>query len=399
MFAVWIGVGLCALSLMVPLVAATSIASERERGTLSLMTASALTPMQIVAGKLLAVLATIAPFFLPALVLLPLANVYGDVPISWVAAGLLLAAWHAVALASVGVFVSAASERLRTAAPQAMLLGVGLSVVGALPFVVLASASAAGEPTGEVLPFVLFGVLVESAVAWLALVNARSALSPASVSRWRQRRLPLLLLVVGAPLAAAALSYIVPSGHSMEELLALLHTEAALVVFVAVLLEVAVADQARVDARSPAHAALVLTLCAGAATVGARLLPAPSGLEETDDALFTLKWAAVVVVVGYLAFSAMLMALFARALARPAARVAATALVLVGMFIAPLMLHELRHAVDLGVLTFTWTQPIAVIEAVQNGRSIASPVLGLSFFVLAPALLFFAASSRRSRRA
>ncbi|HEY1098988.1 MAG TPA: ABC transporter permease, partial [Myxococcota bacterium] len=176
-----VAVALVGISTLVPALASSSIAGEREQGTLPLLLVTGMTPLQIVVGKLLGVLVTVAPFIalvLPALALTTLARGVAVVDVAAITIGIVA---YAVAAAAVGILASAVSSRARVAAPMA-LVGVGLpALLCALPVGVDAGVIVDGQPA---LHQLVFGGLVGAAVVTVvAIYGAWSSLAPRATPR------------------------------------------------------------------------------------------------------------------------------------------------------------------------------------------------------------------------
>ena len=117
------------LVFIMPAITAGSISGERERQTLDLMLSTKMTPMQIVMGKLMASMSTMALLIVSSFPILALVFVYGGVTMKDM--GMLLLCYGAAALfaGSIGVCCSALFRRstLSTVVAYAVL---GVIVIG-----------------------------------------------------------------------------------------------------------------------------------------------------------------------------------------------------------------------------------------------------------------------------
>ena len=169
------GIALAAVTLLVPAFASSSIAGEREQGTLPLLLVTGLSPLRIVVGKFLAVLVVVAPFIALAFPPLGYAAVLLGVELIDVVLAAAGIAATAVSAASVGVYVSAITSRARAAAPFALLASAVPGVLCAIPaFVGVFAVNNGDEPLRQV---ALGGVVMAAAVTVSALYGAWSALS------------------------------------------------------------------------------------------------------------------------------------------------------------------------------------------------------------------------------
>ena len=176
------GIALAAVTLLVPAFASSSIAGEREQGTLPLLLVTGLSPLRIVVGKFLAVLVVVAPFIALAFPPLGYAAVLLGVELIDVVLAAAGIAATAVSAASVGVYVSAITSRARAAAPFALLASAVPGVLCAIPaFVGVFAVNNGDEPLRQV---ALGGVVMAAAVTVSALYGAWSALSPRVVPRF-----------------------------------------------------------------------------------------------------------------------------------------------------------------------------------------------------------------------
>lgn len=195
MLLVVLGFVLAGISVVLAALAATSITSEREQGTLPLLMISGLSPARIIAGKYAALITAAAPFVAIALPLFALCSVFLGVDGNAVALAIAVVFAHALAVAATGVWASAVSQRMRTAALTSLAAAALPCLLGALP--VFASLVACIEDQHpEYLVVGVVGIVVELLIAAAALVGAWSVLAPGSALRWP----PARLLVVAATL-------------------------------------------------------------------------------------------------------------------------------------------------------------------------------------------------------
>lgn len=390
LFAMLVGGAIALASLIVPAVGAAGIAAERERGTLPLITATALSPSRIVAGKLGALLVSLAPVFIPLFALLPLAHVYGDVSLLVLALGLVVVAWHVACASAIAVGASAASAKLRGAAPLAIVAVAVVSFAGALPVVVACGLYVDHSGADLLAPLVISGVYLETVLAAAALSWAKSALSFRAERRWPARRVILALLLAGFPVVCALAALAVPTRHDADAFVALLHVEVILVVLVGIVAEVVNADRHTADARSPLGQAWLAVALAALGIGVAWLLPAPAAVRPSDDFVWQLPALGVGVVVGYLAVLATLAAAVSCAVQRVPLRVTIVVALAAAHAIVPAILHEARHLVPLGALDFAWTHPIYILD---HGNAL----VGIAYYAAAAAALSLLARSRAAR--
>lgn len=197
-------IALMLTSLLVPALASTTVAAERESGTLQLLLTTALTPGRIVLGKLLAVLHGVAAPLVLALPLLASGALFAAVSLVDVLFCASLLAANVVALASVGVAASATSERVRVAPGKALgFAALFVWVPMGIPSVGLVVLWASEGYHAEMLPI---GAL---ALAWFlvivsgALLIARDAIAPSTAIAHDARRKLVAFTLVGTPLLAA----------------------------------------------------------------------------------------------------------------------------------------------------------------------------------------------------
>lgn len=195
---------LALLSLLVPALSSTTLASERESGTLRLLLTTALTPGGIVIGKLLAVLHGVAAPLVLTLPLLAAGALLGAVSAVDVlfCAALLVA--NVLALGAVGVAASATSERVRVAPGKALGLAV-LFVWGpmGLTSLVMIALWAAEGYHSEMLGGGALVLSWMSVIVVASLLIARDAIAPSTQQAREGRRRLVTLALVGAPLLAA----------------------------------------------------------------------------------------------------------------------------------------------------------------------------------------------------
>lgn len=198
MLLVLLGFVLAATSILVPALAATSITSEREQGTLPLLIVSGLTPARIVAGKFGAIMTAALPFLAISLPLFALASVFLGVDVDAVALAVVAVFVHAAAVTATGVWASAHCDRMRSAVMSSMIASALPTLLGAAP--IFASLVACVEDQQHQLLLVgVVGVAIEAVITAAALVGAWSVLAPGSADRWTSGRRVLLAAVPGVP--------------------------------------------------------------------------------------------------------------------------------------------------------------------------------------------------------
>ncbi len=326
------GVTFGMVSILVPALASSSIAGEREQGTLPLLLVTGLSPLQIVVGKLLAVLVIVAPFV--ALALPPMGFASILLGVSAADIGLAVAGIVAttVAAAAVGVCVSALTTRARAAAPGALLAAGLPAVLCALPsFVAVASL----ESTNDFAPVGIGALATAAAVTVVAVYLAWSALAPKLAHRFAPSAAIYLGITIVLPLIAHAL---VRSSATDE-------VQGAVVVPVLLILVASMhlfASFTASDARAPAPA-LVVPVAAALTGIGALLTL--SGLPNFDEfasrGMGHAEDIEAMVLAGLNVFAAAsLAALVARARPNPVLAAVVGAAVVLGILMVPVAFHE-----------------------------------------------------------
>jgi hypothetical protein len=407
-------------SLFVPAVASSAIAGERERGTLPLLIVSALSPARIVAGKLVSLLIASAPFFLLAVPMFGLASIYGGVSMGDVVIALCATAFHVVCLAAAGIGASSVVARARIAAPLAMLFAAVPSFFFAIPAMVAMERYVDGKDATLALPLLVSGGAVSAAFAAACLLLARDQLAPASAPRWRLRRAVVGFLLVGLPvIAAASLRFLDVASraydYDKDDFAAVTAVFTVLVMAVTCVLEVCVSDtrpRALGEASaSPRGRALVVSGLAALGILVASLVPQAGDAELPEllvgASIMESAHVGLVVVALWLAFVAGAAGVASRIVKKkPALRVILALVFVIGVFVVPFPLHELRFLWGGGELPFGFTNPVIVL--VEGGlygeRLYAPPYAGpkvslaasLAFFTLGGALLMALAKGRRA---
>ncbi|MDP2339377.1 MAG: ABC transporter permease [Deltaproteobacteria bacterium] len=203
MLIVLTGVLLVALTVLVPALASTSIASERESGTLPLLIVSGLTPERLIVGKIGALFTAAAPFLALTLPLFALCGLFLGVDVSDVALAGVAVFVHALTLCCVGVWASAVCDRTRSAVLVSLIAAAVPSIFGAIP-VFIALVSVAEDRGDRMLAVGVVGAVTEIVIGLAAVVGAWSALAPRSASRRKPARLLLIAASLGVPVFAAA---------------------------------------------------------------------------------------------------------------------------------------------------------------------------------------------------
>ena len=108
--------------LLAPVLTATAIAGERERGTLGSLHLSCLTPQQICTGKLLSALSFIALMLLVPLPIMAVCFPLGGVSPAEFVTALALHTITAITCASIGLFCSASNRRSVTALGMSLII-------------------------------------------------------------------------------------------------------------------------------------------------------------------------------------------------------------------------------------------------------------------------------------
>ena len=165
-----------------------------------------LSPARIVVGKIVAMLVLAAPFVaLPLPSMLVAAAAIGVDPLVVMTTLLGLAA-SMVAFAAVGVYASAMTDRSRTAAPAALMFAAVPAIFCAGPAFGIAVDAADGHLRDREVFLALGGLVAGAVVAVAATWGAWSALAPRSAPRFKGASLLFVVVSVGMPLAAVALT-------------------------------------------------------------------------------------------------------------------------------------------------------------------------------------------------
>ena len=216
------GIGLWIQAIVLPIVASSSIASERESGTLPLLLTTSLGPGRIVAGKLSGLLCGSSPFLGAGVVLLSTGFLVADT--NALVAAVILGVWfmHALAALSVGLAASALADNTKSAGPRA-LLGAMVFVWGPLtmPGTALCLAASAANIGVNLIPGAVLAAFGTGTVIAVSLLTARRVLSPRAACRPADgRRLRTMVLFGGPLLAAISLWALEPmAGASARNLL------------------------------------------------------------------------------------------------------------------------------------------------------------------------------------
>lgn len=257
-----------------PILASASVAGEKERGTFPLLVTSSLTPGQIVMGKFVALLVTVAPVFLLVAPFIALSAFGGEVTPLDAALFLGYLAVGAILQLSVGLWVSSLVDRVRFAGPLAVAAS-GLLVAPLYLFPLFGGLAAWNEIAGFVVmaPAMIFVAASSLGISAACLLAARSKLAPKALPRKQARGMLTTVLQVGLPPLAAASyglyrwvqtsdqnDFVVVYAH----ILPLLY---GLVLFLTVVMDVAHAQKERddlSDAPSPRRAVLLTGARVGA---------------------------------------------------------------------------------------------------------------------------------------
>ena len=204
MLLVLTGLLLATVSVTMAALAATTITSERERGTLPLLLVSGLTPGRIVGGKIGALLVSAAPFLAVMLPLFALCSVFLGVDVDAVAVAVSGVFAHAFAAAAAGVWASAVCQRMRSAAIVALLAAAVPTLLGAGP-IFGGLVACIDDQEHQMLVVSIVGIAIDVLIGIACLVGAWSALSPKSTERWRSARWLLAGALWGIPLLGTGL--------------------------------------------------------------------------------------------------------------------------------------------------------------------------------------------------
>lgn len=359
-------VALAVAALLVPAMASTSIASERESGTLRLLMTTALTPGDIVVGKLIALLHAAAPSLLVLFPMLAGGTLVGAV--SWlnVLGCVVLVVANVVALASVSLAVSAHSDSLRTAVPR----GIAAAILLVVPPVSLPSAIIVGMWAAMgYRPAMVPGAV--SVAAWTVVVTigslllAREALAPPGPSTGRARGvLAAVALLVGPALAALSARSL--SAHADVEVWSSLFLFAWGGLFlVVVLVDVSLADRDRggvwrAASRSAWCACLGLVL---AAPLAAASLDRGGGSWDAAHAALGAAGAVAL----WLAGAALVTAALAGRVQTPSRRVIGAVLLLSAVVCTPPLVQE----IPLVGAVLPFVDPFSLIHVVTE--AVVSP--------------------------
>lgn len=206
LLSIMLGLAFLAAGVLLPAAASSTLAGEREHGTLPLLMVTGLSPARIVVGKIVAMLVLAAPFVaLPLPSMLVAAAAIGVDPLV-VMTTLLGLATSMVAFAAVGVYASAMTDRSRTAAPAALVFAAIPAIFCAAPAFGIAVDAADGHLRDREIFLALGGLVAGAVVAVAATWGAWSALAPRSAPRFKGASLLFVVVSVGMPLAAVALT-------------------------------------------------------------------------------------------------------------------------------------------------------------------------------------------------
>lgn len=395
MFASVTGALLALETFFLPALASSAIAGERERGTLSLLQLSALSPARIVVGKLAALLVTLSPLLALALPVLALASIYGGVQATDVlfAAGLL--AVHALALAATGLGASSLVARARLAAPLAMAFSLGPSIVVGIPGAVALALIGDGGDAGALRAVLVTGVFAELCLGAGGIVLAHEQLSPRSAPRQAGRHVVLGAWLVALPVAGAfCFTFLRSDDRSVHEATFVASCLGVLALMLtASLFAVSFADGGRSPREGPLRQAFVVVALGAVGLVLARgvgsLAPWAAGLQSSWPGVEQMPWAGTGVMTLYLAFVAFLAAAVARGLRRPLLRIVITVVLLVTLFVLPIALHELRWLFGLEPWALGFTNPVLVVTELMpaEGSGDTAPAAGGAFYLVSAVVL------------
>lgn len=250
-----------------PILASASVAGEKERGTFTLLVTSALTPGQIVMGKFVALVVTVAPVFLLVAPFIALSAFGGEVTPADAALFIGYLVVGAVLQLSVGIWVSSLVDRVRFAGPLAVAAS-GLVVAPLFMFPLFGGVAAWNDSNGFAVmaPAMIFVMASSLGIAAACLLAARSRLAPKALPRTYARNILLAIMQIGLPPLAAAsyglFEWVQPSDQHgfvivYGHMLPLLY---GLVLFMTVIMDVSHAQKQREDlsdAPSPRRAVLM----------------------------------------------------------------------------------------------------------------------------------------------
>lgn len=370
LFSAMLGLSFLVAGVLLPAAASSTLAGEREHGTLPLLMVTGLSPARIVVGKIVAMLVLAAPFVaLPLPSMLVAAAAIGVDPFIIVTslAGL---ATSMVAFAAVGVYASAMTDRSRTAAPAALMFAAVPAIFCAAPAFGIAVDAADGHIRDRAVFLALGGLVAGAVVAVAATWGAWSALAPRSAPRFKGASLLFVVVSVGMPLGAVLLVNLIqePRGDIDEVLLvgAALFAAASLLLFSA--------GVGR-DARAPAPWLVVpvaSVVAFGGFLAGAMSINGVTHTSSNDTLQFVAGLTQLIAAAAAAAFAGRFIKLSLLAAAAGGGAVLVVALI-------PAIVHEVGTGPPpLAFLNFTY---------VHNADADAAVIF---WFVVSAACLFFA---------
>lgn len=203
------GLSFVIAGILLPAMASSTLAGEREHGTLPLLLVTGLSPTRIVIGKTIAMLVVVAPFVLTPLPAALFGALHAGVSLPLLAVGVAGLGVAMVAFAAVGVLASASTARARASAPAALLGAAIPAIFSAAPALNLViEATQRDGAASEDLQLAVAGMVAGVVVAVAALYGAWSALAPRSSPRFGTGTVLFVGVVVGLPLVAAALGHL-----------------------------------------------------------------------------------------------------------------------------------------------------------------------------------------------
>ena len=308
LLSIMLGLAFLIAGVLLPAMASSTLAGEREHGTLPLLAISGLSPARIVVGKIAAMLVLVGPFValpLPGVALGALSIGIDFFPLLVCLCALVTST---VASAAVGVYVSSMTTRGRVAAPAALAAAVVPAFLCAFPALALI-AEAVEETrmaeleyyhhsqTVELTLFALGGIFLGAVVAAAAAFGAWSQLAPRTTPRLARATALFMSIIIGSPLVATVLVLLGSrGGNSSFRLTEGFFFFSLLVSAAAVLLYSAGIGR---DARAPAPWKMVPT--AALAAVGAWVLC----VQLADPARHSIDDTGVIAVMHVLAASAL----------------------------------------------------------------------------------------------
>ena len=370
LLAITSGLTLLAVTVLVPAFASSTIAGEREHGTLPLLLVSGLSPLQIVIGKLAATLLVAAPFVALCLPVFGVSALVRGVDVGEIvlaAAGIFATT---VAAAAVGVAVSSHLKRASVAAPAALVFAGIPGLLCAAP--TFGSIISVTTYEGSLHAVAGAALVAAAAITLVSVYVAWSALAPRLAPRFE--RATQLYMTVTLGLAAIIVPLSGVAGDNPDQQPAVLVATGILLAFVFHFYIVAVACDLRAPAAWRVMPKALLVLGAAGVCLLVRFFFALG-----DDSVGTNERRILVVLVLQVVATSSIGAVLARL--RPQLPLAAvgSGLLMVGFLIASGILIETFSLKDaLGTLNFSFTSRSNIVPAVALWSGVSVVSLALS---------------------